>query len=385
VAAMTATKVESPITEQGTIVGTFQYMSPEQVEGRELDGRSDIFSLGAVLYEMTTGHRAFEGKSRLSVASAILEKEPAPITTLKPLAPAALDHTIRTCLAKNPEDRWQTARDLSHELKWIGEAGSQAGAPAVAGRTSRTVRERIAWTTAAVLLCALAAVSAIAFHLKKAASPSAAVVRAMITPPADSQFPGTIVPALSPDGGQLVASVRDNHGKRALWLRSLNDAGEGRILPGTEEGASPFWSPDGRSIGFFAGTKLKRIDIEGDLVQALCDVSATTRGGTWGSSGIILFTPGQGSPLYQIQASGGTPRQVTDLGRNEQSHRWPVFLADGKHFLFFVRNQQQPELSGIYAGSLDSKEYHLVVNTNLGPAFAAGERIVYVRNGVLMT
>src|SRR5258707_7055580 len=137
-AAMTVTKAESPITEQGTIVGTFQYMSPEQVEGRELDGRSDIFSLGAVLYEMVTGQRAFEGKSRLSIASAILEKEPAHLTTLKPLAPLALDHAIRGCLAKDPEDRWQTARDLSHELNWIGEAGSQAGAPAVVGRSRGT-------------------------------------------------------------------------------------------------------------------------------------------------------------------------------------------------------------------------------------------------------
>src|SRR3984957_13104285 len=166
-ATMTATNVQTPATERGPIVGTFQYMSPEQVEGRELDGRSDIFSLGAVLYEMVTGQHAFEGKSRLSVASAILEKEPAPITTIKPLAPASLDHTIRTCVAKDPNDRWQTARDLSHELKWIGESGSQAGVLAVPVRGSRIMRERITWAAAAaVLLCALAAVG-VMFHLKK--------------------------------------------------------------------------------------------------------------------------------------------------------------------------------------------------------------------------
>jgi serine/threonine protein kinase len=145
--AMTATKAEPPVTEQGTIVGTFQYMSPEQVEGRELDGRSDIFSLGAVLYEMVTGQKAFEGKSRLSVASAILEKEPVPVTTLRPLTPLALDHAIRDYLAKNPDERWQTARDLSPELKWIGESCSQTGAPAVAGRSRWGVRERIALGT----------------------------------------------------------------------------------------------------------------------------------------------------------------------------------------------------------------------------------------------
>jgi Tol biopolymer transport system component len=382
-AAMTATKAEMPVTERGMIVGTFQYMSPEQVEGQELDGRSDIFSLGAVLYEMTTGQRAFEGKSRLSVASAILEKEPAPITALKPLTPAALDHTIRTCLAKAPEDRWQTARDLSHELKWIGESGSQAGVPAIAGRGSRIMRERIVWATAATLLCALAAVGA--YHLKKTTPPVAMVVRAMIPPPADSQFPSPMVLALSPDGRQVVATVRDNQGKRALWLRSLNDAGEGRILPGTDGGAIPFWSPDNRSIGFFAGGKLKRIDVEGDLVQILADVSPTPRGGAWSPDGIIVFAPDQFTNLYQIPASGGTPTQLTELNKShhEQTHRYPGFLPDGKHFLFFVRSQQQPEITGIYAGSLDSKEYQFVVRATAGPAFAAGGSIVYMRNGVV--
>jgi serine/threonine protein kinase/Tol biopolymer transport system component len=388
IATMTATKAESPVTERGTIVGTFQYMSPEQVEGRELDGRSDIFSLGAVLYEMVTGQRAFEGKSRLSVASAILEKEPAPITTLKPLAPAALDHAIRNCLAKDPEDRWQTARDLSHELKWIGESGSQSGVPAIAGRGSRISRERIAWATAAVLLCALAALG-VAYRLNKTAPPPTLVVRSMIPPPKDNHFPtfdALWLPSLSPDGRLLVAPVRDSNGKRALWLRGLNETEEGKILPGTEDGSFPFWSPNSHSIGFFAGGKLKRIDLEGDLIQVLADVPIP-RGGSWSLDGTILFTPTQYSALYQIPASGGTPRLVTELNamRGEQSHRWPVFLADGKHFIFFVRNPQRPELSGIYAGSLDSKEYHFVVNASFGPAFSVAERIVYVRNGVLIT
>jgi len=390
VATMTATKVETPVTERGTIVGTFQYMSPEQVEGRELDGRSDIFSLGTVLYEMTTSQRAFEGKSRLSVASAILEKEPAPITTLKPLAPAALDHTIRTCLAKDPNDRWQTARDLSHELKWISEAGSQAGAPAVGGRKSSTTRERIAWATAAaILLSALAAVS-VAFHLKKDA-PSATNVRAMIPPPADNQFGAfaynRFLPALSPDGRQLVVPVMDTQGKLALWLRGLNDLGQGRILPGTEEGAFPFWSPDSRSIGFFTPRKLKRIDIEGDLVRVLADVNSFPRGGTWGSSGIILYTPGTSSELYQIPASGGTPTKVTEriTSLKELSHRWPTFLADGRHFLFFVGDEEQPDVQGVYAGSLDTREHHLVVRTFVGPAYENGGTIVYVRDGAIVT
>ncbi len=251
-ATMTATNVQTPVTERGTIVGTFQYMSPEQVEGRELDGRSDIFSLGTVLYEMVTGQRAFEGKSRLSVASAILEKEPTPIISLKPLVPVALDHTIRTCLAKDPNDRWQTARDISRELKWIGEFGSQTGAPAVAGRTSRFSRERIGWATAAALLLGALAAMSIAYFKKN--DPPVMVVRSAIPSPPNNPFTpaGSMTwhPAISPNGAQIVVPLQANNGKNALWLRTLK-TGEGRVLPGTEDGTSPFWSPDSRSIGFF--------------------------------------------------------------------------------------------------------------------------------------
>jgi hypothetical protein len=370
--AMTATKAESPITEQGTIVGTFQYMSPEQVEGRELDGRSDIFSLGAVLYEMVTGQKAFEGKSRLSVASAILEKEPAPVTTHKPLAPVALDHAIRECLAKDPNERWQTARDLSHELKWIGEVGSQAGAPAVTGRGWRAAR--IAWATAAVLLGALGGALGVAYF-RKVAPPE--TVRSAILPPAGSQFVDVLAqsfgaPAISPDGKQLVSAVRDTQGRFSLWLRGLNDVGEGRMLLGTEDGGLPFWSPDGRSIGFFAGGKLKRIDSDGNSLQTLSDALAG-RGGAWSPDGIILFTPSEFSPLFEIPANGGTPRQITKLNTKggETSHRWPLFLADGRHFLFLVKSDVNPEIAGIYVGSLDSQDDHMVVRTFQGPAFEA--------------
>jgi Tol biopolymer transport system component len=368
------------------------------VEGRELDGRSDIFSLGAVLYEMVTGQKAFEGKSRLSVASAILEQEPAPVTTVKPLAPVALDHAIRECLAKDPNERWQTARDLAHELKWIGEASSQAGAPAVAGRNRWGVRERIAWATAAaVLIGALVAMGIGDMKLKNAPSADT-VVRSAILPPADRQFAvagsaasdfsrqfNASTPAISLDGKQLVSPVRDTRGKFSLWLRGLNDAGEGRMLPGTEGAADPFWSPDGRSIGFFAGGKLKRIDSDGSGLQVLCDV-ATERGGAWSPDGIMLFAPSYFSPLYEIAANGGTPRHITKLntGRGEMSHRWPVFLADGRHFLFFVRSILNPEINGIYAGSLDSQDFHMVVRTFQGPAFEARGSILYVRDGAVV-
>jgi Tol biopolymer transport system component len=364
-------------------------MSPEQVEGRELDGRSDIFSLGAVLYEMVTGQKAFEGKSRLSVASAILEKEPAPIATLRPLTPPALDHAIRDCMAKDPDERWQTARDLAHELKWIGEAGSQAGAAAVAGRSGRGVRERIAWATAAAVLAGALLTMSIGYIKFKNPPSADTVVRASIEPPPNRQFAlvgfNASAPAISPDGKQLVSPVRDSQGRLSLWVRGLNDAGEGRMLPGTEDGGFPFWSPDGRSIGFFAKGKLKRIDGDGNSLQTLCDGQAAG-GGAWSQDGIILFTPSPFSPLYEIPANGATPRQVTklDTGRGEVSHRWPVFLSDGRHFLFFVRSILNPEIAGIYAGSLDSQDYHMVVRTFQGPAFEARGIILYVRDGAVV-
>jgi eukaryotic-like serine/threonine-protein kinase len=333
---------------------------------------------------MVTGQRAFEGKSRLSVASAILEKEPTALTTLKPLTPPALEHAIRGCLAKEPEDRWQTARDLSHELKWIAEAGSQAGAPAVAGRRRGTAR--ITWAVAGLLLAALGALGVTYFKSRGRAT-SAQVVRSRISPPGDTQFlpdGSSGPPAISPDGKLLVSSVSDSQGKVFLWLRSLDDAEE-KTLPGTEGGRLPFWSPDGRSIGFFAGSKLKRIDIDGNSLQTLTD-SQQGRGGSWSQDGVILFTTTQGSAIYQIPASGGTPKLATELdtSRGEWSHRWPVFLEDGRHFLFFVRGNDRPEINGIYVGSLDSKEHHLVAKSSSGPAFESGGTIVYMRNDTLV-
>jgi eukaryotic-like serine/threonine-protein kinase len=201
-----ATK-NTPMTAEGTIVGTFQYMSPEQIEGKELDGRSDIFSFGAVLYEMLTGQKAFQGKSQLSVASAILEREPVPISSIRPLTPAALDHALSQCLAKDPEERWQSARDLSLALKWIGESGPEAAAPGAGERGRRATREWLPWGMAAILLCVLVMVGA-SYWRQSPARP--AVVRAAILPPADMQFYASDIdagsPALSPDGKQLVSA-----------------------------------------------------------------------------------------------------------------------------------------------------------------------------------
>src|SRR5712671_3085905 len=225
---LTAATRNSPVTEQGTIVGTFQYMSPEQIEGKELDGRSDIFSFGAVLYEMLTGQRAFEGKSQLSVVSAILEKEPVPISSLKPMTPPALDHAIRRSLAKEVEKRWQSAADLAGELQWIAEGTSQRGSPASLV-SSRKLGASLAWSVAALLAVGLAAMAFLYFREKPSAR--AAPVRFQIPPPEKS---GIEYFKLSPDG-RLLAFTTD----RRLWIRSL-DTLQALPLLGTEGASKMF-------------------------------------------------------------------------------------------------------------------------------------------------
>ncbi|HEY6369151.1 MAG TPA: protein kinase [Candidatus Sulfotelmatobacter sp.] len=380
-ATLTATKLESPVTEQGTIVGTFRYMSPEQVEGKELDGRSDIFSLGSVLYEMLTGKKAFEGKSQLSVASAILEKEPLSISTLKPMTPPAVEHAIRRCLAKDPEDRWQTARDLALELKWISESGPHPGAMAglpAQGKLSQSV----AWVVATIgFVGAVALLAALFFR----ASPTVQPIRASLLPPQNSSFlPNNF--AVSPDGRQLAFVALGSDGKTALWVRALSASGA-QQLNGTERASFPFWSPDSRQIGFFADARLKTVDVASDAVQVLCD-ALFAWGGTWNRDGTIVFGPVLRGPLYRVPASGGTPAPVTRIVRKGsiQTDRWPFFLPDGKHFLYFAdwSGSADPQGDGIYVGSLDAGEGKLVSAELQGNVFFASGHLLYVRARTLM-
>src|ERR1700686_1612527 len=263
-ATLSAATQNSPVTEQGTIVGTFQYMSPEQIEGKELDGRSDIFSLGAVLYEMLTGRRAFAGQSQLSVASALLEKDPEPIGTMKPMTPTGLVHVVKKCLAKDRDERWQSSSDLKSELNWVGESGSQTGAPAFAV-TKRSKRERVAWAAVAVSVVALLAVLA-AFLGQVSLRPPLLI--SSVTPPPGAQFVG--LPKVSPDGRILLLVLVDEQGRSMLWSRPL-DSPSAQPLAGTEGAQLPFWSADGRSIGFFADGKLKTVQATGGPVVTLCD------------------------------------------------------------------------------------------------------------------
>jgi serine/threonine protein kinase len=382
VSGVTITNVaaSSPVTEQGTIVGTFQYMSPEQVEGKELDGRSDIFSLGAVLYEALTGQRAFEGKSQLSIASAILEREPAPISSIKPLAPRSLDHIIRRCLAKDPDDRWQSARDLALELKAIStlDPSSSPSGVAVPVTHRKNSRGLLAWSIAA-----LAVLSSLALLLLRPGNRSSATpLYSSIVPHSGLplQIEGDLgaPPVLSPDGSVVIFAAGND-----LWDHSLRNGTE-RILPGTHGGYFPFWSPDSSSIGFFADGKLKTLDLASNAVRTLCD-APSARGGSWGSSGIILFTPNVRDVIYQISATGGSPTAVTKIDTQyHTTHRWPFFLPDGQHFLYLATNHSatRAEQNGVYVASLDGKLNRFLITSLAGAAFAQ-HRFLFVRDFAL--
>jgi Tol biopolymer transport system component len=317
-----------PLTEKGTVLGTFQYMAPEQLEGKEADPRADIFALGAVLHEMATGKKAFSGTSQASLIAAILSSDPPAISAIQKMSPPALDRLVRTCLAKDPDERWQSAHDVAEHLRWIAEGGSTVGAPA-AVVSRRKSRERVAWT-----LAALASAAALALLGARLASPrsSTRVLRLSLRPP---ESPVRHVAALtpSPDGRRLAFVGWEAPGKSALYVRAL-DAPAAQRIAGTEGALDGFWSPDGRSLGFFADAKLKRVDLAGGPARVLADAKAP-HGGCWTSDDTILFSSGNSATdvLLRIPAAGGTPVAVSKLTGNEEAHRWPSAFPDGS-FVF---------------------------------------------------
>jgi eukaryotic-like serine/threonine-protein kinase len=374
----------SPLTQQGTIVGTFQYMAPEQVEGKETDARTDIFCLGAVLYEMVSGKRAFEGKTLVSVAASILEKEPEPVRTLQPLTPASLERAIRKCLAKDPDGRWQSAGDLASELRWIAEGVSSGThtAPQIAHARGMRVSEWLAW-----MFCAMAIIAVIVLSLVLGFSGgSKPLIRTQIAPSEKLQFnfvgDGGGPPVISPDGTHIVFSARAE-GKSQLFVRSMDQLNPAP-LPGTEDGTFPFWSPDSRSIAFFAGGKVKRMDIGGGPAVNICD-GLIARGGAWSSKGIILFSPNAQQPLSKVSATGGTPTPATRLSDKYTTHRWPQFMPDGEHFIYFAANHNAPAGAdtGVFWASLDGKDNKFLLHTLSNAIYAAGY-LLFVRENALM-
>jgi serine/threonine protein kinase/Tol biopolymer transport system component len=364
------------LTAEGTILGTFQYMAPEQLEGKEADARTDIFAFGAVLYEMVTGEKAFSGKSQASLIGAILHTQPAAISAVQPLSPPALDRVVARCLAKDPEDRWQTAHDAMLELKWIAAgSGSQAGLPAPTAQ--RKSREKTGWLVAGLLLLSL--LGAIPFLVRGLGSRTAKehVLKLSIVPPEKTlMHPGHF--AISPDGRRLAFVAVAPDGRSLLWVRSL-DSLEAKALPGTENAAGPFWSPDSRFVGFFAEQKLKKIEAAGGPPLAICDAS-NGRGGTWNREGVIVFAPTPTTALHRVSADGGesTPITTLDDARQENSHRHPHFLPDGRHFLYYVRSYR-PENRTVCVGSLDSKETRRLAGPNSPAVFVPPGFLIFVR------
>jgi len=375
--ASTLPSEEKSLTEEGAVVGTFQYMAPEQLEGKEADARTDLFALGMVLYEMATGRPPFTGRTKASVIAAILSSEPVPISQLQPLTPPALDRVVKTCLAKDPEERFETAHDVKLELKWVAEGGSQAGVPApVVGR--RKLRERWAWTVAAALLLGLLSGGALWWR-SRGTPPEAMVFNAPLP------FTAQDI-ALSPDGRTLaVVGYLDSAKNNVLWIYKVGSRRADNI-GGTGGATYPFWSPDGRYLAFFADGKLKKVEVPNGQVQTICD-APSGRGGAWNQEGVILFAPMAPSGLFRVPASGGTPEPVTKLDpvRLEMSHRWPVFFPDGSHYLFLAANiGGRPEANGIFLGSLDSDQRRLVVQSSANPAYVAPGYLLFYRDRVLM-
>jgi hypothetical protein len=368
------------LTQQGTIVGTYQYMAPEVLHGHEADARSDLFSFGCVLYEMVTGRRAFTGKSQLSVLTAILEKDPEPVSTIQPATPPALDHAIRMCLEKDPEGRFQGAHDLRLQLAWIASTGSQAGISAVGAK-------RRAWSPIYLGAAALAILLAAAALIWLRPEPARRVMRSTLLPPEGTHFASMYrngSPALSPDGTRM-AFVATREGKTSLWVRSL-DKLEAIELSGTEGAYFPFWSPDGRWLGFFANGKLWRADTNGGSRVAICD-AREGRGASWGRGNEIVFD-GDTNTMTRVSAEGGTPVAVTSTKYAAQvswSDRWPFVLPDGKHVLYLhTPLGAGSERNEIGFASLDGKTNKtLLKGRYYVPQYALG-RLLVVKNGSLM-
>lgn len=349
----------TPLTGQGTIVGTLQYMAPEQLEGQEADARSDIFAFGLILYEMMSGKRAFEARSQAAVISNIMTTEVPLLSSANKAVPPALDHVVTTCIAKDPDARWQTAADVLLELKWIAQAGSRAGVPApvAAGR-----KHQYLVLMAALAASLLAVIILVWLHFGERATPPLPVVRFAIHAPAEAGFlSGVDTPVLSPDGERLIFTGARRDGVRVLWYQPL-DALEARTLAGTESAVLPFWSPDSRSIAFYSESdkKLKRVELNGGAVLPLCSIGNGTGSGAWLPSGSLIFY--DDNKLKRVLATGGNPASVfgPDVPAPKMTQLWPRALPDGKHILFLAVGPE-PSKEGIYAGDLESGKTQMVM------------------------
>ena len=377
------------LTAEGTIIGTFQYMAPEQLEGKPADPRTDTFAFGTVLYEMATGRKAFEGESQASLIASILTGQTPSIAATSPGngsgaagAFAALDHIVERCLAKQPDERWQTARDVKLELEWIARGGS-ALTPRSTRRTIRR-REAVAWTLAIAAVAAAGTLAAVGLRR----TPKE-ISRFIVEPPAGLEIG---VPenrtrlAVSPDGRKLVFAASTG-GNQQLWVRAL-DSSTPEPLAGTEGAASPFWSPDSRFIGFFSASdgELRKVDAAGGAARTIA--AASMEGApVWGADNSILFTQYRDG-IFRVSAEGGTPMRVTalDKTKGELNHYWPTFLPDGRHFLYMATALRPDGLRAtpsVYVASFDSPDVKLLARMHSRMTYAPPGHLLFVEDGVL--
>jgi len=370
------------LTDERTIVGTLHYMAPEQLEGKKADARSDLFAFGAVVYEMATARKAFEGNSAASVIASVLSSEPAPASTLQPMTPPLLEYLVKTCLRKDPDERCQTAQDVLLQLQFLVESGTQAAVTAPEGKA----RKRRLLVTAMIVLIAALGFGVGAVYFRRSPERMEAIRFSFSPPEPTKGFP--VDPAffaVSSDGHHLAFEAQDSFGKSSLWVRSL-DSDVARRLQGTDEARRPSWSPDSRFIAFSAYGKLKKVDISGGLPQTICDIpSSTVANVTWGREEVIVFGDVQTGLLYSVSAAGGSPKLATlDQSRKNRSQLYPYFLPDGRHFLYLTISEK-PEESGVYIGSPDSEGKRLLPNVASYTAYAPPGYLLYEAGGSLMS
>jgi hypothetical protein len=370
------------VSEPGVIVGTVGYMSPEQVRGNKVDHRSDIFSLGAIFYEMLSGRRAFHGDSAVETMGAILKEEPPDLSaTNRNIAPA-LERVVHHCLEKNPDERFQSARDLAFDLQALTVTSDQSSSLVALPKHFRAKDwERLGWIALSAFLLVSTVTLGILHFRNKQQPTEMNAFRFNIFPPEQMTFAGG--GAISPDGRSIILRIADSAGKSQLWIQSL-DSFTAHPVAGTEGVGFFFWSPDNRSVGFFADGKLKRVDVTGGVPQTLCEVTGGF-GGTWSKDGIILFGSRGSDGLYRVSASVGTPTPSTQLDHSlqETSHRWPYFLPDDKHFLFEATTSHQGGVV-VYVDSLNSNEKKRLLTAGSNAKFALPGYLLFVRDTTLM-
>jgi Tol biopolymer transport system component len=377
-----------PVTAEGHLVGTFQYMAPEQLEGREADARSDVWALGATLYEMATGERAFEGDSTASLIGAIMRAEPRPLAERAPgpgsagCPPPALERIIRSCLAKDPDQRWQSAGDVGRMLRGLDTTPS-GGAAVPAAPKRHAPREALAWALAVLLPLAAFAVARLTSAPRAGGDP----MRMALTLPRGAvyHFSGDFAgpPAISPDGRHIAFVALDDKLGASIWVRDL-DRLDAHPIAATAGGSFPFWSPDGGSLGFWAGLSLKRVDLDGGAVVTLAPANAL-RGACWGRDGWITYSPDAVGGLVRVPAAGGTPVRFTVPDTTfETTNRFPQLLPGGKYILYYSgdHRDQLSNRSGAFVVSVDGKTKRKLLDTACNAVYSDG-RLLYLQDSVL--